>query len=57
MVRFLLEDVSKLISEFYLSYMTYKGLTSWNTKIFPQNLRQRHKERWNTEGNIKESKL
>ena len=26
-------------------------------KIFPQNLRYRHKERPNTEGNVKESKL
>ena len=34
-----------------------KGLTSWNTKILPQNLRYRHKERQNMEGNVKESKL
>ena len=34
-----------------------KGLTSWHTKNFPQNLRYRQKERPNTEGNIKESKV
>ena len=33
------------------------GLTSWSTKASFQNLRYRHKERQNTEGNFKESKL
>ena len=30
---------------------------AWNTKIFLQNSRYRHKERGNTESNVKESKL
>ena len=34
-----------------------KGLTSWKTKLFPQNLRYRHKERRITKGSVKESKL
>ena len=34
-----------------------RGLMSWNTKLFPQNLRYRHKERRNAEGSVKESKL
>ena len=40
MVQFLLKDVSELILEFYLSLprVLTKGLNSWNTKIFPQNL-------------------
>ena len=34
-----------------------KGLTSWSTKTFLQNLRYRRKVRQNTEGKVKESKL
>ena len=38
-------------------HLLNKGLTSWNTKKIPLNLRYKHKERRNTGGNVKESKL